>query len=86
MVLLLEAGVEELEMHMSNIPSSAFELQRSQFDWSFLTVPQRHSCKGLENQVCLGEVFDRGHESMPVVQQLKAGDHIMELYLMTDQR
>ena len=53
MVLLLEAGVEELEMHMSNIPSSAFELQRSQFDWSHLTVPQRHSCKGLENQVCL---------------------------------
>ncbi|KAI0224807.1 Alcohol dehydrogenase [acceptor] [Lamellibrachia satsuma] len=49
-VLLLEAGVEELEMHMSNIPSSAFELQRSQFDWSFMTVPQRHGCKGLENQ------------------------------------
>ena len=57
MVLLLEAGVEELEMHMSNIPSSAFELQRSQFDWSHMTVPQRHSCKGLENQVCSGEVF-----------------------------
>ena len=50
-VLLLEAGVEELEMHMSNIPASAFELQRSQFDWSFMTVPQRHGCKGLENQV-----------------------------------
>jgi len=64
-VLLLEAGEEELEMHMAKIPASAFELQRSRFDWGFLTVPQRHSCKGLENQVQgSGELEDNIHNTL----------------------
>ncbi|KAG1670510.1 Glucose dehydrogenase [FAD, quinone] [Nymphon striatum] len=50
-VLLLEAGGHETLL--SRIPVLAADLQRSNVDWKFKTVPQEHACFGLKNQQSL---------------------------------
>ncbi|XP_054156376.1 glucose dehydrogenase [FAD, quinone]-like [Oppia nitens] len=44
-VLLLEAGKSETVV--SDVPVNSFNLQLTPMDWSFATVPQKHSCLGL---------------------------------------
>ena len=41
-VLLLEAGGDETIV--SDIPATAFYLQRTAIDWTYKTVPQTKSC------------------------------------------
>lgn len=44
-VLLLEAGGSE--NLISEVPSSAMQLQGTSMDWQYVTVPQQNSCRGL---------------------------------------
>ena len=48
-VLLLEAGGMDREMEI-HVPLAYVDLQLSGVDWSELTVPQRHACRGLEER------------------------------------
>ena len=47
-VLVLEAGGKDSKLSIA-IPSAYFLLQKSDVDWQYLTVPQKHSCKSLNN-------------------------------------
>lgn len=49
-VLLVEAG-DRFGM-LSKIPLLATFQQKGINDWSYLSTPQLHSSKGLENEVC----------------------------------
>ncbi|XP_046326621.2 alcohol dehydrogenase [acceptor]-like [Haliotis rufescens] len=50
-VLVLEAGPTDQNNPMLDIPIAAWQQARtSEVDWKYLTVPQRHSCKALEDQ------------------------------------
>ena len=51
-VLLLEAGGDDAKNPTVHIPSSAGDLQQSDFDYKYLTVPQKRACKGLKKRVC----------------------------------
>lgn len=48
-VLLLEAGVEK--WNLLNIPALGPFHQLTGFDWQYETVPQKHACYGLKNNV-----------------------------------
>lgn len=50
-VLLLEAGGEEDDYWFSHIPGLATGLQLTDFDWKYLTEPQKHCCGALKNRV-----------------------------------
>ncbi|CAH1782035.1 unnamed protein product [Owenia fusiformis] len=50
-VLLLEAGRDDTYDDRSEIPIFCDHLQLTKYDWQYKTVPQKHSCKGLNDQV-----------------------------------
>ena len=50
-VLLLEAGGEEIDYTMIDIPFAATDLLGTNVDWNYITVPQNHSCLGSIDQV-----------------------------------
>lgn len=50
-VLLLEAGYDDTDFPEIHIPAKCSTLQKTVYDWAYKTVPQKHACKGLENQV-----------------------------------
>ena len=50
-VLLIEAGGEKWDV--LSIPLLGIFFQLSPFDWQYETVPQKHACFGLKNNVCL---------------------------------
>ena len=50
-VLVLEAGGEETAMWIAEMPLAAQELQRTGFDWQFITTPQHQAGKAFENNV-----------------------------------
>lgn len=52
-ILLLEAGGEETEDENVDIPIMTDKVRGSDLDWSYRTVPQRHACKGHEDQVSI---------------------------------
>jgi choline dehydrogenase-like flavoprotein len=60
-VLLLEAGTSELSNPYINIPLASPEIQLTEHDWAFRTVPQQNACLAMVNQVtssvyrCRGE-------------------------------
>ncbi|XP_067121219.1 glucose dehydrogenase [FAD, quinone]-like isoform X2 [Centruroides vittatus] len=45
-ILLLEAG--SIPDEIANIPLAVAFLQKTEFDWSYKSVPQKHSCFGLK--------------------------------------
>lgn len=48
-ILVLEAGGKDSSMFIK-VPSMYFLLQQSDVDWQHLTVPQKHSCRFMNNQ------------------------------------
>ena len=46
-VLLLEAGGDYTENPVYHIPFRFFDLQKTKADWEYYTVPQKHSCQGM---------------------------------------
>lgn len=48
-VLLLEAG--GTAPFFFNIPLLAPIIQKTVYDWQYVTIPQEHACKGLVNNV-----------------------------------
>lgn len=52
-VLVLEAGGEETDYWYSHIPALMGKLQRTPFDWAFLTEPQTHCCDSFKNKVTI---------------------------------
>ncbi|XP_066248457.1 glucose dehydrogenase [FAD, quinone]-like [Euwallacea similis] len=50
-VLVLEAGKDLSDL--LHIPSVGLLLQKTAYDWSYHTVPQKHACKGLNNNISL---------------------------------
>ena len=52
-VLLLEAGYEDKERQIAEIPLAAIELQGKEIDWSYRIEPQRNACFSFENNVSL---------------------------------
>ena len=51
-VAILEAGDEETAFPLTDIPLAMLDLQKTSADWSYKTVPQNNSCKGMNNRVC----------------------------------
>jgi len=49
-VALIEAGGEESQYSMAEIPHESLNLQRTSADWAFQTVPQNNSCYGLKDK------------------------------------
>ncbi|KAG5900287.1 hypothetical protein JTB14_000814 [Gonioctena quinquepunctata] len=49
-VLLLEAGAPETKI--SQVPSMYRYLQTTPYDWRYTTVPQNHSCLGMDEHKC----------------------------------
>ena len=52
-VLVLEAGDEENTIPDVDIPLLQTNTWRGSGDWQYYTVPQKHSCKGLQDMVNL---------------------------------
>lgn len=50
-VLLLEAGSSELSNPNIDIPIASPEIQFTEHDWAFRTVPQKNACLAMVNQV-----------------------------------
>ena len=50
-VLLLEAGGDDRGLSIISVPMAGMDLKRSEYDWNYSTVPQKHSLQGLEGQV-----------------------------------
>ncbi len=50
-VALIEAGDEETRHYMSEIPLMSAELQKTDGDWQYETVPQSHACGSLIDEV-----------------------------------
>ena len=50
-VALIEAGDQETEYHMSDIPLMSAELQKTEADWQYQTESQHYSCGSLINHV-----------------------------------
>ena len=50
-VLLLEAGGDDVKKPSIHIPASAAELQRTEFDYGYKSVPQKRACRGLNDKV-----------------------------------
>ena len=50
-VLLLEAGGDDRGLSIISVPMAGMDLRRSEYDWNYSTVPQKHSLQGLEGQV-----------------------------------
>lgn len=48
-VVLLEAGMDDRDFPAAAQPGAWASLQGAEIDWKFLTVPQKHACKGLNN-------------------------------------
>mgnify|MGYP001550594050 CR=1 FL=1 len=50
-VAVLEAGKADTENWMANIPIMFYRQSQTEFDWNYKTLPQKHGCLGLEEQV-----------------------------------
>lgn len=50
-VLLLEAGGDDAKNPSVHIPASAGELQQTEFDYGYKSVPQKRACRGLNDKV-----------------------------------
>ncbi len=50
-VALIEAGDDELNSYMTEIPVMAAELQKTDNDWQYQTVPQAFGCGSMVDQV-----------------------------------
>ncbi|XP_076466560.1 glucose dehydrogenase [FAD, quinone]-like [Babylonia areolata] len=50
-VLVLEAGGDDRGNSFISMPMGSMHLMHSEFDWDYLTVPQKHSSQGLEGQM-----------------------------------
>lgn len=53
-VLLLEAGGDDRGLSIISVPMAGMELRRSEYDWNYSTVPQKHALQGFEGQVLQG--------------------------------
>ncbi|KAK2156357.1 hypothetical protein LSH36_215g00002 [Paralvinella palmiformis] len=49
-VLLLEAGGDDVKKPSIHIPASAAELQQTEFDYGYKSVPQKRACRGLNDK------------------------------------
>ena len=50
-VALLEAGPDDADYPDVDVPNKYFDLQNTDVDWSYRTVPQNNSCWGLRERV-----------------------------------
>ena len=54
-VLLLEAGGDARSREASHVPMRVAELQLTDIDWQYQTVPQTQSCLSLKDKVTLNK-------------------------------
>lgn len=52
-VLLLESGGDDVKKPSVHIPASAGELQQTEFDYGYKSVPQKRACRGLNDKQVL---------------------------------
>ncbi len=50
-VALLEAGKDSSEYPMSAVPLAAPQLQNTEADWAYRTIPQQRACLGMKDKV-----------------------------------
>ena len=50
-VALLEAGPDDADYPDVDVPKKYFDLENTDVDWSYRTVPQNNSCWGLKERV-----------------------------------
>ena len=50
-VAVLEAGLDDDEFPETDLPINYFNLQTTEVDWAYKTVPQKHACAGLKDRV-----------------------------------
>jgi choline dehydrogenase-like flavoprotein len=51
-VLLLESGDDDAKNPSVHIPMSPQDMQNSEFDYSYKTVPQERAARGMVDRVC----------------------------------
>ncbi len=54
MVAVLDAGEDDAAHPLTKVPLYFWNLQNTDADWAYRTVPQKYACKGLENNVSSG--------------------------------
>ena len=50
-IAVLEAGDEETKYQNTEVPVTYFELQNTEADWAYRTVPQDKACRGMVDRV-----------------------------------
>ena len=51
-VALLEAGRDETDYPLTSVPLASLNLQKTDADWAYTTVPQDNACKGIKEARC----------------------------------